>query len=129
LKAKGDFLPAGCQTGRYRHCRTLSAESFISGRIVGQCGHTGSNLAFRRSGNRGAEYYVILGDPNAARFRGSFLLKVVTPFDVGLQRTGERVLAVLYRKRGCAGTAVSTKWVETAMMQARYRNGRLWPGG
>lgn len=62
----------------------------ITGRIVftrsagTRSGHTGGYLAFRRSGNRGTEYYLILGDPNAPRFHASFLLKVVTPFDVGL---------------------------------------------
>jgi hypothetical protein len=54
----------------------------ISGRIVYQTGQTNAYLAFRRSGNRGTEYYLILGDPNATHFRASLLLKVVTPFDV-----------------------------------------------
>jgi hypothetical protein len=56
----------------------------IGGRIVYQSGHTNGYLAFRRSGNRGTEYYLILGDPNAPRFRASLLLKVVTPFDLAL---------------------------------------------
>jgi len=57
----------------------------LSGRVVYETGQTGGYLAFRRSGNRGnPNTTFILGDPNAARFRASFLLKVVTPIDVGL---------------------------------------------
>ena len=52
----------------------------ISGRIVYQSGHTGAYLAFRRSGNRGTEYYVILGDPNAATLTKRVLLKVVRTY-------------------------------------------------
>jgi hypothetical protein len=55
-----------------------------NGRVVYQSRQTNGYLAFRRSGNRGTEYYLILGDPNAPRFRSSFLLKVVTPFDLAL---------------------------------------------
>lgn len=62
----------------------LGHDRAISGRIAYQSGQTNAYLAFRRSGNRGTEYYLILGDPNAPRFRTSLLLKVVAPIDVAL---------------------------------------------
>ena len=51
----------------------------VGGRIV-----TGPNVSnffvsLRQAGNRGAEYYLILGDPNAPHFRTSLILKAVFP--------------------------------------------------
>lgn len=39
-------------------------------------------LSFSRSGNLGAEYFLIIGDPNAEKFRRSIILKVTVPFTV-----------------------------------------------
>jgi len=58
----------------------LGHDRSLSGRLVQTAGHTNFYLAYRRSGNRGAEYYLILGDPNALSFRTSLILKMVIPF-------------------------------------------------
>lgn len=60
----------------------LGADRSVSGRAVQTGGHTNFYLALRRSGNQGAEYYLIVGDPNALSFRSSVILKVVVPFRV-----------------------------------------------
>lgn len=60
----------------------LGRDMYVSGRTVKRGKDWNAYLSFRRSGNRGAEYYLILGDPNAARFRSSLVLKVVWPFEV-----------------------------------------------
>jgi hypothetical protein len=39
-------------------------------------------FSYRKSGGRGAEYYVILGDPNAQSFRTSLVLKAVFPIEI-----------------------------------------------
>jgi hypothetical protein len=54
----------------------------ISGRLIGQEGSLGGYLSYRRSGNRGAEYFLILGDPNQAKFVTSVILKVSIPFEI-----------------------------------------------
>jgi hypothetical protein len=56
----------------------------VSGRIVKQNNATNGFVSFSRSGNRGAEYYLIIGDPNADKFRTSVILKVVIPFELPL---------------------------------------------
>lgn len=60
----------------------LNASESISGRAVRIGNSTNAYLSFRHSGNRGAEYFVILGDPNARSFRTSLILKVVVPLEV-----------------------------------------------
>lgn len=60
----------------------LGSDRSVSGRLVESHGDTNFYLAYRRSGNKGAEYYLILGDPNAPRFRSSLILKMVVPFKV-----------------------------------------------
>ena len=60
----------------------LGREFAMSGRAVRQAGATNFYLALRRAGNRGAEYYLILGDPNATKFQRSLILKVVVPFSI-----------------------------------------------
>ncbi|WP_144240977.1 DUF5916 domain-containing protein [Fimbriimonas ginsengisoli] len=60
----------------------LGHDRSVSGRLVRTGSDTNWYLAFRRSGNRGAEYYLIFGDPSALRFRTSVILKVVVPFRV-----------------------------------------------
>jgi hypothetical protein len=60
----------------------LGNDRSISGRMVQSGSNTNWYAAFRRSGNRGAEYFLILGDPSALRFRPSLIVKVVVPFRV-----------------------------------------------
>lgn len=60
----------------------LGHDLSLNGRAV-QTGHnTNAYLALNRSGNRGAEYYLIFGDPNALQFQRSLVLKVVVPFSL-----------------------------------------------
>lgn len=60
----------------------LGNDRSISGRVVSSHGKTNFYVALRRAGNRGAEYYLIFGDPNALTFRSSLILKLVVPFKV-----------------------------------------------
>lgn len=60
----------------------INASDAVSGRLISQDGNTNFYLAFRRAGNRGNEYYVILGDPNARSFRTSLIIKIVMPFNL-----------------------------------------------
>ena len=60
----------------------MNAMDSVSGRLISEDGDTNFYLAFRRTGNKGAEYYVILGDPNARSFRTSLVIKAVFPFDL-----------------------------------------------
>ena len=39
-------------------------------------------LAYRRSGNRGNEYFLIFGDPNSKKFRSTLVLKFVMPVEL-----------------------------------------------
>ncbi len=61
----------------------LRKDSAVGGRLVKQGPNINGYLAFRRSGNLGAEYYLIIGDPNALRFRPSIILKVAIPLSIG----------------------------------------------
>ncbi len=56
----------------------------VGGRAVVSPMGTNWYVSFRQAGNRGAEYYLILGDPNAAHFRTSLILKAVFPVSVRL---------------------------------------------
>jgi hypothetical protein len=60
----------------------LNAFDSIAGRMVQTGGHTNGYLAFRRTGNKGNEYYLILGDPNAEEFRFSLIAKAVFPMNI-----------------------------------------------
>lgn len=60
----------------------LMGDRSIGGRLVTSQGDTNWYLSLRRSGNRGIEYYLIVGDPNARTFRGSVILKVAAPFEL-----------------------------------------------
>ena len=62
----------------------MGRDSGISGRIVKQGDNVNGFLAYRRSGNMGNEYYLILGDPNASSFRLSLIFKVTIPFEIRL---------------------------------------------
>jgi len=57
----------------------FSPRQGIAGRIVAQTGGTNGYLAYRRSGYGGVETLLILGDPNARKFAGRLVLKVVWP--------------------------------------------------
>jgi hypothetical protein len=61
----------------------IGREQSVSGRVVQRSGDTNYYLGFRQSGGRGAEYFLILGDPNARRFTKSLILKAVFPFQIG----------------------------------------------
>lgn len=60
----------------------IGRDMSISGRMVREDNNINAYLAFRKSGERGAEYFVILGDPNAQRSRAALVLKAVFPFEL-----------------------------------------------
>jgi hypothetical protein len=62
----------------------LGNDKSISGRIVRGNKDTNAYIALRRSGNTGAEYFLILGDPNATKFRSSLVLKLTYPLQMFL---------------------------------------------
>jgi hypothetical protein len=61
----------------------LGRDRAISGRLTKQGNNLNGYLSYRRSGNLGAEYYLILGDPNALTFHTSLILKVAFPLVLG----------------------------------------------
>ena len=71
------ILSMNYETNRY--------ESFSS-RLLRRDDDTNIYFAWRRAGNRGIEYYVILGDPNARSFRETIILKAVIPLEIVLGR-------------------------------------------
>jgi len=54
----------------------------ISARVSKQYDSWNAYIAYRRSGNQGAEYYLMLGDPNATSFRTRLTLKVTFPLEI-----------------------------------------------
>lgn len=60
----------------------IGKDMSISGRMVRDGNDINAYLAFRKSGGRGAEYFVILGDPNAKRFQSALVLKAVLPLEI-----------------------------------------------
>ena len=60
----------------------IGKDSSVSGRLVRQGNDINGYLAFRKSGNRGAEYYVILGDPNSQRFQAALVIKAIFPLEI-----------------------------------------------
>ena len=68
----------------YQHILTfnydLSPRRGIVGRVVAQNFGTNGYLAYRQSGYGGVETFLILGDPNATKFRASVMYKVIWPF-------------------------------------------------
>jgi len=52
----------------------------IGGRLIWQDDDMNGYLAIRRSGYAGTEFYVIAGDPNSARFRSRYVVKVIQAF-------------------------------------------------
>ena len=62
----------------------LNQMDSISARLFDQDRRTSWYLAFRRAGNKGAEYYLILGEPQVVHdrsFQASVILKAVFPID------------------------------------------------
>jgi hypothetical protein len=62
----------------------MNVSDTIAGRFLQQGSRTSWYLSYRRAGNRGAEYYLILGEPNVdfeRSFRASLILKAVFPID------------------------------------------------
>ncbi len=60
----------------------LGRDQYLSGRAVKRDRDWNAYLAFRRSGNKGIEYFLILGDPNAQAFQRILILKVVWPIEL-----------------------------------------------
>lgn len=60
----------------------ISQDQSVSGRLVRTGRDTNAYLAWRKAGSFGAEYYVILGDPNARTFRTALVLKAVFPLEL-----------------------------------------------
>jgi hypothetical protein len=58
----------------------------LSSRLIRRDDDMNVYFAWRRAGNRGTEYYVILGDPNARSFRQTFIVKAVVPLELVLGR-------------------------------------------
>jgi len=67
----------------------LGNDKSISGRIVQGTHNVNAYVALRRSGNSGTEYFLILGDPNANKFRRSLVLKVSYPLQMFLSHHGK----------------------------------------
>lgn len=61
----------------------MGNDTYLGGRLVKRDEDLNFYLSWRRSGNKGIEYYVILGDPNAQTFRTSLIFKVVAPLAIG----------------------------------------------
>ncbi len=59
---------AGYEIDKYR---------YISARFVQQQGDTNIFLSYRRSGGKGVEYFVIVGDPSALTYRNRVAFKVI----------------------------------------------------
>jgi hypothetical protein len=51
----------------------------VGGRVVGQDDDWNWFVSYKMSGNRGAEYFLILGDPNASTFQKALVFKVSVP--------------------------------------------------
>ncbi len=60
----------------------LNQSDAIGGRFVKRNSDMNFYIAFRRAGNRGNEYFLILGDPNALTFRPSLILKATFPLQL-----------------------------------------------
>jgi hypothetical protein len=60
----------------------LGRDQSVSGRYVQSEGTSNYYVAFRQSGNKGVEYFMILGDPSADRFTRNLVIKAVFPFQL-----------------------------------------------
>ncbi|MBS1710742.1 MAG: hypothetical protein JSS71_03330 [Armatimonadetes bacterium] len=54
----------------------------VGGRLVVQNGQSNWYLSYRMSGKRGAEYFILVGDPRADSFTNRLVIKAVIPFSV-----------------------------------------------
>lgn len=54
----------------------------IGGRVVGQDDDWNWFVSYKMSGNTGAEYFLILGDPNAEQFQKTLIFKVSVPLAI-----------------------------------------------
>ncbi|CAN5689354.1 hypothetical protein BH11ARM2_BH11ARM2_10070 [soil metagenome] len=87
LQLSGNFQAV--RYGEYTDQAILSANYDIDayrsagGRIVKTGPDVGGYISLRQSGNTGAEYFLLLGAPNAVKFRPSIILKVTIPFQIG----------------------------------------------
>jgi len=62
----------------------ITNDTSIATRLVKEEDDFNAYIAFRRAGNVGNEYFVILGDPNARSFKMSLILKASFPFELRL---------------------------------------------
>lgn len=60
----------------------IGDDTSIATRMVKEDGDFNAYLAFRKAGNLGNEYFLILGDPNARSFKMSLILKATFPFEL-----------------------------------------------
>ncbi len=60
----------------------LGRDLSVGGRAVATRKGNNAYVAFKRSGARGVEYFLIVGDPNAVKYRNSLILKVVWPLEI-----------------------------------------------
>ncbi|MBS1704505.1 MAG: hypothetical protein JST40_01415 [Armatimonadetes bacterium] len=56
----------------------------ISGRAIQRGNAWNAYLSYKRAGGRGAEYFVILGDPNSRSFESRLIVKAVYPLELKL---------------------------------------------
>jgi hypothetical protein len=64
----------------------LGRDRALSGRLVQSQSNLNAYVALQRSGAAGMEYFLILGDPNATKFRRSLILKVTYPLQMFLNK-------------------------------------------
>ncbi|RYG47977.1 hypothetical protein EON79_05830 [bacterium] len=55
----------------------------VGGRFVKTGSEIGGYASFRQAGNKGIEYFLLFGAPNAQKFRPSIILKLTIPFQIG----------------------------------------------
>jgi hypothetical protein len=60
----------------------LGRDQSINARLIKQDSDTSGYIAYRRSGNRGNEYFLIFGDPNSRTFKSTVVLKAVMPIEI-----------------------------------------------
>jgi hypothetical protein len=61
----------------------IGKDQSINARVRKEDDDTSGYIAYRRSGNRGNEYFLIFGDPNSRTFQSSVILKVTMPIQIG----------------------------------------------
>lgn len=59
----------------------LGHDHYVNTRTVKQGHDVNTYVSYQRSGAAGMEYYIILGDPNAAKTRTALVVKLVMPFE------------------------------------------------